>query len=131
MPFSEFLFALLVALLLTVIFAAGVRRHRARAVLLGFFIIVFLATWAGGVWIVPFGARAWDVLWMTFLAVGLIVALLLTALIPPPKASQTPQEDSRREKSETVVILAFDIFFWILLLVLGIVIVAHYVRSYS
>jgi surface polysaccharide O-acyltransferase-like enzyme len=128
MPFSEFLFSLLVALLLTVIFAAGVRRHRARAVLLGFFIIVFLATWAGGVWIVPSGAHSWGVAWMSFMAVGLIVALLLTALIPPPRAAHTPEEESQRERSETAVILAFDIFFWISLIILGIVIIAHYMR---
>jgi surface polysaccharide O-acyltransferase-like enzyme len=128
MLFSQLLFSLLIALLLTVIFAAGVRRHRARAVLLGFFFIVFLATWAGGLWIVPFGARAGGVAWMSFLAVGLLVALLLTALIPPPKAAQTPEETSRREKSETAVILAFDIFFWVLLIILGVIIIAHYLR---
>ncbi len=128
MPFSDFLFSLLVALLLTVIFAAGVRRHRTRAVLLGFFIVVFLATWAGGVWLVPPGVYSWGLAWMSFLAVGLVTALLLTALIPPLKAAQTPEEQSRREKSEVAVIFAFDIFFWILLTALGVVIIAHYLR---
>jgi surface polysaccharide O-acyltransferase-like enzyme len=128
MAFSDFLFSLLIALLLTVVFAAGIRKHRARAVLLGFFVIVFLATWAGGVWIAPAAVGAWGIAWMAFLAVGLIVALLLTALIPPPKAPQTEKEEARREKAEIVVIFAFDLFFWILLFVLGAVIIAYYFR---
>ncbi len=63
-------------------------------------LILLLATWAGGLWILPLGPRVWGVSWAGFVAAGLFVALLVasargrqdpragsTAAIPDTRAS--------------------------------------------
>ncbi len=80
----HFLFAALVAVLLTAIFAAGFRIRGPWANAAAFFTILLLATWAGGIWHTPFGPPLWGVYWLPFLIVGLIFALMLAAfnLVP-------------------------------------------------
>ena len=46
----DMLFALVIALVLTGIFGLGFGRYGMGTTLAVFFIIVFFATWAGGVW---------------------------------------------------------------------------------
>ncbi len=62
----DFLFAILIALLLTAIFAGGLRRHRFGAALIFFFVVLLFGTWAGGVWITPIGAPMFGVSWLSF-----------------------------------------------------------------
>jgi peptidoglycan/LPS O-acetylase OafA/YrhL len=91
--FFEFFFAILIALLLTAVFAAGFRRQGWGTALVFFFLILFLATWAGGMWVVPFGPIAWGVPWVAYLFVGIVIALLITALIPPVGDPPIPEEN--------------------------------------
>jgi hypothetical protein len=55
MIFKEFLAALTVALLVCALFALAIRSSVRRTGFGWFFLIVLLATWAGGVWLRPFG----------------------------------------------------------------------------
>ena len=129
MFFIDLLFALAIAIVFTLIFAAGFRRHAVGPGLLFFLLILFLATWAGGLWVTPFGPVMWGASWLPFLLVGLFFALLLTALIPPSgersmaEEPPPPHEVERRHESS---IIAINIFVWILVLALLIVILAAY-----
>jgi len=125
----EFFFAILIALLLTAIFAMGFRRHGWGTGLVFFFLILFLATWAGGLWISPFGPVAWGVHWLSFLLVGIIIGLLLTALIPPVERPPYPESEARlkrRPRGDKATMMGIDAFLVILILVLIIAIVAAY-----
>jgi hypothetical protein len=76
-----------------------------------FFLIVFLATWAGPLWIAPFGPLIWGIAWIPMFLISLFFWFLILALIPPlpkPKASNKAEEAT----------FAIGIFYWIILILL-------------
>lgn len=101
MLWTHLLLALAVALLLSVLFVPvlGWRRtDRDAGALLFFFFLVFVMTWAGGLWITPFGPTDWNVTWIPFLAIGFLVAILLAAAAPPVRRrtmARVPEDDPR------------------------------------
>jgi hypothetical protein len=128
--FVDLVAALFFGLLLTIIFTGGVRRDL-WANFFFFFLVVFLAAWAGGVWIGPVGPPFWGIYWVSFLIVGLFFALILAASMGPghPRtqrgsAGRVPEPVMGKEESKK----AADIFFWILIGALFLAILAHYAR---
>lgn len=89
------------------------------------FIILFLGSWAGGVWISPFGPVAWGIFWLPFLFVGLLIALLLVVLMPyrRPRTAEEAQEQAELAAGAPGVI---SVAFWILMVALLLAIIAHY-----
>jgi hypothetical protein len=126
MFFFDLLFALIIALVLTGLFAAGFRGHKTVSVLVGFFVLVLLVTWAGGLWLNPIGYPLYGVNWIAFIVVGLIVALLITALLPPARPPRTRREAEQQARVEAETLAIFDLFFWILILGLILAIIAAY-----
>jgi len=88
----DFLVALGVALLLTVIIAAlfGTTGPWPYAWLA--FLLILLVAWAAGTWARPVGPPLWGVYWMPFLVFGLIVALVIAAATPPDRARRRSAE---------------------------------------
>lgn len=127
MFFLDLLFALVIAILLTALFGLLFRRMAMGTGLLLFFLVLFLASWAGGVWLTPFGPPLFGVSWLSFLFIGLFVALILTALIPPVRPPRTLEEARVQAETEAETTFIIDIFFWILLLGLLVVIVITYI----
>jgi hypothetical protein len=127
MFFFDMLMALLVALLLTTIFAIF-HRQKAGSILLLFFAVVFLASWAGGTWLQPGRITAGGMAWFIYLLVGLLVALLLWAIIPP---FHVQSRRAKRKESETESLVIFNLFFWILLIALCIAIISRYLLPYD
>ena len=78
----ELITALIVALILSGLFAMATRRGGRRTGLIWIFLLIFFATWAGGVWLRPFGPTLWGVHWLSFLIIGIIVSLVLAVLTP-------------------------------------------------
>jgi hypothetical protein len=126
MFFFEFLVVLLITLILTAIFAVGIRRRTTWNILVPFFIILFLATWATGIWIRPIGPVIKGIFWLPFLLVGLLYALLLTVFIPSSRPPRTSREKVRQKVREQEVLSILNIFFWLLITGLIIAIVARY-----
>lgn len=126
MVFVDILFAILFGALLTVVFSLGVGRRGPWANAWAFFLIVFLAAWAGGTWVRPFGPSIGGVYWLPFLGAGLLIALLMAAVTPPPKP---PGTEARREEIKTTLIVEVELFFWIAVLVLLTIIAARYFLS--
>ena len=112
----DLLFVLFLSLILTLIFAVGFRRHAWGGGLVFFFLILFLATWAGGMWITPFGPVWRGVAWLPFIFVGIIIALLLTAVMRPDRIR--PRDEGGVEMqtpSDNRPATALDLFVWILI----------------
>jgi len=116
MLFIEFLFALVISLLITAIFAVVLRRKGAWPFLLLLFIIL-LGTWAGGIWLTPSGPTLWNVSWVPFLIAGLIFALLLTLIILPQNYRIKIMKPKRIAETNQIE-LVLGAFFWVLILIL-------------
>jgi hypothetical protein len=93
------------------------------------FFIFFLAIWAGGVWLVPFGPTIAGAYWLPFVLVGLFILLLFAAAAgttapPPPRTSAEAQEEVEEAAAAGAVI---TVFFWALMIGLLIAIILGYV----
>lgn len=126
----DLLFALSIALILTLVFF-GVFRNRAPWIyFVAFFVIVFLASWAGGLWIIPFGPTMFSVTWLPFSLAGLFFALLLVgAAANRPTTYQHETVEQRETKG--AVSLIFIISFWILVIGLVVAIILGYLSDVS
>ena len=125
----DFIFALAIALLFVVLFAMVFQRRGPWNSLLWFFVVVLLATWAGGVWLTPVGPPIRGFYWMPFLLAGLIVSLLLAAATIPTGQASTVElvdEKSRRAKRWAAG-TALGIAFWVLMMLLLAAIFFRYV----
>jgi NADH:ubiquinone oxidoreductase subunit 6 (subunit J) len=90
------------------------------------FFILFLGTWAGGLWITPFGSPWLGVYWMPFLVAGLFVALLVAATDQSSRRSYERKETEPDHVEHAALATAFGLLFWILIMALAIAIVAGY-----
>ena len=129
MFFIHFIFAVIVALILSLILVRGVRKGGAWPGFLLAALFIFLAAWAGGVWISPFGPAVWDQALLPFIVAGLIAALIIAAV--PIAGRQETSVQFSEEKRENVEgtpspMAAIGIFFWILLVILALAILLGY-----
>jgi hypothetical protein len=129
MILADGVFALAIAFFLTVIFVVLGRRARSWHRIIIFFVLVFLAAWAGGVWIGPVGPAILGVYWLSFFVVGLIFALLQEALAAFAKRAVPREPVSVTEaKEEHELENVFDVFLLILLVVFIAAIIIGYVH---
>jgi Ca2+/Na+ antiporter len=133
LAFKEFLISLVVALILCVIVALVTRKKVRRTGFVWFFLFVLMATWAGGVWIRPFGPALSDVRWLQFLVVGLLVVLMFALFAPlkPPRDRQDTidqlEEIARQKELTQMTYITLGIVFWVIFVILIIAIIARYV----
>lgn len=121
---TNFLLALAVALFFTVIFGIRYRRTGPWMRIEAFFVVLFLATWGIGLWIIPFGPVIFGVSWMPFFLAGLIIGLFLAAASSrPPK---TPKEALTKAFEQAGVERSIDIFFWFLVMMFILAIAGRY-----
>jgi hypothetical protein len=111
----EALFALVMALLFTAIFTLGFRRPGPWSSVLTFFVIVFLAAWAGSLWLSPAGPVFVGIYWLPIIMVALLFALLLSAMVPPRPPTQRVETISQVKQEEKAVQRMYNVFFWTLL----------------
>jgi len=98
------------------------------------FLALFLATWAGGIWLAPIGRPVGGVYWVPFLMAGIVFALLLAAVVPPerPEEQETTLElltEAEKKARERTNRLAVGLLFWLFAGVLAIAILLRYVGS--
>ena len=132
MVIPEFFASFIMAVILTGLYMFMTREAGQRTGLIWLFLIIFLAIWAGGIWLRPFGPTVWGIHWIVFLSVGLIIVLFLFILIPrkaPRGRHETLDMLDRIEeekKLEKVTYITLSVFLWVLLSVLVIAILLHY-----
>lgn len=124
---SEFLLALFISLVMTLVFAVGFRRRNWKASAAFYFLVLFLATWAGGLWAAPAGPTWQGVFWIPFLIAGLVFALLLAVLIPPGGPA-APDRKPEPPMPPVRALFIADTLFRLLVLGLVVVIAAGYIR---
>jgi hypothetical protein len=130
---KEFLIALTIATVLSVTFALATRSRGNRAGFTWFFLIILMATWAGGIWLQPFGPAFGEIRWMPLLAIGLLFAIFITLFgtrKPPHGRHETLdklEEIAQERKLEKVAYVTLSAFFWVVLLTLLVAIFIRYV----
>jgi hypothetical protein len=124
--FAELIFSLAIALFLTIVFAVVGKRAKSAGRIALFFVIVFLACWAGGVWITPVGPAFLGVYWVAFFVVGLVFALLLEGLSALSKRSDSTAKEVGVEEREIEKVVSF--VFLILFFAFVIIIIAGYLH---
>lgn len=120
------LLALFLAILFTIIFATGLRGQGWGMGLLFFFLILFLVTWAGGLWLTPIGPVWGGVPWFSYLMVALVIGLLLATLTPDRRRIPGDLSAKRKSEARAETVIAVDVLFWLLVLGLLIAIAARY-----
>ena len=129
MFWKNLLCALLVSLGLSAVFIAAFRKRGPWGSSL-FFAVVFLASWAGGLWFAPLGPPIGGVHWVPFLIVGLIFALLLAAVVSPTPPDTTVQLLKKGEKGgEAKKSMVLGIYFWIMVCVLLVLVITRYLKA--
>ena len=116
LAFKEFLISLAVALVLCVIVALVTRKNARRTGFAWFFLFVFMATWAGGVWIRP-----------------LLVVLMFALFAPfkPPQSRQDTldqlEEIARQNELHKLTYITLGAVFWVIFIILIIAVIARYI----
>jgi flagellar biosynthesis protein FliQ len=125
----DLIFALFFALLFVVLFGRGFRLRGPWKRFSLLFAVVFLATWAGGVWLTPVGPVLWGGYWLPFLIVGLVVSLLLAATVAAESDESTVElvDVEQKEEDKKAIVTALGVFFWVLVVALVVGIVIRYV----
>ena len=124
--------ALIVALLVSVLFGYALRRRIPRKGFFWFFLILLLATWAGGMWIGPFGPSFRGIFWLPFVLVAVVVGAFVAAIAPrraPTGRIETLEmleEIEQKRKLEKLTYISFGVFFWVALFALITVIIVRY-----
>jgi hypothetical protein len=131
MVIPEFFVSFIIAVFLSGLYVLLTRGDNRRTGLIWLFLIIFLTTWAGGIWLRPFGPMLWGVHFLTFLLAGLVIVLFLVITVPrnvPRGRHETLDmlERIEQEKAlEKMTYITLSLFFWILLSVLVIAIILH------
>ena len=88
------------------------------------FAILFLTSWAGGIWLSPVGPQLFGAQWMPFVLMGFVVALLVAAMTPRrPRNRVATVEAAAADEVVTTTVTAF---FWIFAVALIAAITLHY-----
>jgi hypothetical protein len=128
----DLLIALTVASLLSAFVFFLLRRTGPRASFPLLLLAIFLATWAGGVWLAPIGRPVRGVYWLPFLMAGIVFALFFAAVMPPERPEEqestiklvTEAQKKARERTER---LTMGILFSLFAAVLAIAILLRYI----
>jgi hypothetical protein len=127
MIFVEAVFALGIAFFFTIIFIALGRGAGSWKRVIVFFSFIFLAAWAGGIWITPVGPAVLGVYWLSFFVVGLVFALFREALAAASKTVVPPEKMKEIELGqERELERVFNVFSFVLLVVFIVIIVVGY-----
>lgn len=133
MLFIHLVYALFFALLLSALFIVLFRTKGPWSSVVIFFLVIFLATWAGGAWLAPFGPAPWGIPFLPFLLVGLVLALLLAAATPSAEEESTVELEDPKEMREERATAArtLGLFFWVLIGTLLVIIIARYIALWA
>jgi hypothetical protein len=132
--FGEVFVALMVTVFLSALLMPTFLKGEHRTRLIWICLIIFLTTWAGGIWVRPFGPSFRGIYWLPFLFIGIIIVLILAVSYPrrTPKSRWETLEMLQRIESQKrlnqLTYITLILLFWILLFLLSMAIIIHYVK---
>ena len=134
---TEVIFALIIALSISIIMGIALRREGPRTGFFMLFVTIFLITLAGGLWLVPAGPYTRGLFWLPFIVVGALGSYILYLKAPrkPPQCREETLETldriAKSKQLEKLTYLTFDLFFWIFFaLLLAVILIKFFGRIY-
>ena len=130
---AELITALVIAVTLASLAAGNLGRRGRRSGFFWFFLLIFMVTWAGGVWLMPFGPMIMGIHWLPFAVVGLIGAVLISLLAGRRYPSSRHETIDLLERTrianahENMTYLTLNAIFWATLFVLLAAVILRYV----
>jgi hypothetical protein len=121
----DFIIAFVIATMVVLAFVLAGWRQPLRGLLWALFLILLLLIWAGGIWLQPIGPAVVGVSLLSFVVVGLLLALLFAAFVPRTRP-RTRGEALRQVDTERAANRVVSVFFWILVAMLVAVILYRY-----
>jgi hypothetical protein len=128
----ELIVSLVVALALSVGFVLATRNQGRRRGFLWLFLLIFVATWAGGIWLQPIGPTIGGIRWLQFLVSGLVIVGLMALFTPnrPPRSRRETLDKLAQLRNikvlEQATYFALGILFWVILAGFIVAIVIRY-----
>ena len=97
-----------------------------------FFLMIFLITLAGGLWLRPFGPYYMGIFWLPFVTVGIIGSVLLFLAAPkrPPANREETKEMLDRIRKERQIENTAYLSFTVVMRVLAVLLAAAVVLAY-
>jgi small-conductance mechanosensitive channel len=86
------------------------------------FIILFLGTWVGQIWLPAVGPVHFGVAWIPFIFMNILLVFMILAL------SSTPARNRKEQEAEGPIIVA-GFFFWFFILLLLVALIVGYYRT--
>jgi len=126
--FASAIFALLASIMSVWI----LRRGGYRMAFTWLFLLVFLAIWAGGIWIKPVGPTFGGVFYLPFAASCILVVFIFLAFTRSNKPQgrvetiELLEKIQRKKDFEKISIISINIFFYFLLCLLLVAIITKY-----
>jgi len=114
--------AILITFIITIIFSLISKRPFSG--LWFFFLIIFLITWSGHLWITPFGPIVLGLAWGPLFLVSLFFSFLILTIVPPIPINKK----NELKNAEDGPLIAMGMFFWIIIVLLILSIVFGYYR---
>jgi len=128
MSFFEVLLYTALAVLITAVFAIVFKQRGPWGSLWAFFLIIFLAIWAAGLWVRPYGIETFGITWVPVAFFGVLFALVVSAAAPPSnRRTMQKEEKIDPEAKNKPALVAFSAYFWLLMVVLAIAIILGYI----
>ena len=134
MILGEVFVALMVTVFLSALLMPTFLKGEQRTRLICIFWIIFLTTWAGGIWLKPFGPSFRGIHWLPFLFIGIIIVLILVVSYPRrnPKSRWETLDMLHRIESQKklnqLTYITLILMFWLLLFLLSLAIIFRYFK---
>jgi hypothetical protein len=123
----HFLFTIFFSALAILLFTTLFRTKGPWNNLVLFFIVIFLSTWAGGIWLYPFGPYLWGITWLPFMLVALFITVLLISVTPPKEGTTVELVDQNKKEAEKKMIKkSVSAFLVIIIIALVVAIIGRY-----
>jgi small-conductance mechanosensitive channel len=124
MSYSIIFVALVTAFLLTLLFSKSFRNKGPFGGLLLFFLIIFLSTWSGQLWIHPVTKPIFGVDWGLLIFTAIVFSVMMMALSAPASKSMPHEKPVNQEAG-----IAIGLFFWILIILLIVAVASGYYKG--
>lgn len=126
MDWIDVAFSIVIALLITFVFAVAFKSKGPWGSVWAFFLIIFLAVWAASIWVSPAGPLLFGYSLIPIGIVGVIFALIIASAAPPDSRESIRYKKDGPDLPGKSFISGFSIYFWLVLLILSIIIIFGY-----